>query len=264
MKNKTLIIVLIIIMSIMIFILTMFLVSYLKGNFNFKDGIFNIGSKSTNIIYDKKFDIEELHNISIKQNAGDIIIRESPDNDIQVVAYGDNQSELKVNTNNNDLNIDYTKRFRISFLGFNQKLNDIIIYVPANYSNKINIKNDYGKCEIADLKNATVDIDCDAGNVEVGKIKNATIKCDYGNIEVGEILNRCELKADCGNINVDTMSIKENSTIKADLGNIEIENVDDIYIDAEVDLGKCNINQNNRQSNVTLKIKCDCGNVTVK
>jgi len=85
----------------------------------------------------------------------------------------------------------------------------------------------------------------------------------YGNIEVKEILNKCELKANCGNISIGTLSIKENSSIKADLGNIEVNKAHDIYIDAKVDLGHCNINQSNRQSNVTLTVKCDCGNVNI-
>ena len=31
---------------------------------------------------------------------------------------------------------------------------------------------------MTDLENATVNIDCNAGDVELGKVKNATIKCD--------------------------------------------------------------------------------------
>ena len=76
-------------------------------------------------------------------------------------------------------------------------------------------------------------------------------------------MNKCNIKADCGNIQVDTISIKENSSIKADLGNIDIKNTNDIYIDADVDLGKTNINKNNRNAEITLKINCDCGNVTI-
>ena len=76
-------------------------------------------------------------------------------------------------------------------------------------------------------------------------------------------MNKCDIKADCGNVEVDTISIKENSTIKADLGNIDINNTNDIYIDADVDLGKTNINKSNRNSEIILKINCDCGNVTI-
>ena len=37
---------------------------------------------------------------------------------------------------------------------------------------------------MTDLQNASVDIDCDAGDVKLEKIKNATINCDCGNITI--------------------------------------------------------------------------------
>ena len=234
------------------------------GCYFFKNGIFSIGSKSTNIIYDKQFELEDIKDIDIKQDAGDIIIKESENDSVKVVLYGENEGDAQVELNNGKLTIDNTHNRRsFVFFNFGVTKNDIIIYVPSNYSNDIKIKNDYGECEITDLENATVNINCDAGNVEIGKIRNATIKCDYGNIEIKEIMNKCDIKADCGNIQIDTISIKENSSIKADLGNIDINNTNDIYIDADVDLGKTNINKNNRNANVTLKVNCDCGNVTI-
>ena len=56
MKNKGFIITLIILLSIIVFFLVMFLVMSLKGGINFRNGIFSISSKSTNIIYDKQFE----------------------------------------------------------------------------------------------------------------------------------------------------------------------------------------------------------------
>lgn len=264
MKNKGIIITLIILLSIIIFFLVIFLVMYLTGGINFKNGIFSIGTKNTNIIYDNKFKLENVKNIDIKQDAGDIIFKETENDYIQVVLYGENEGDAQAQLNNGNLNIDniHNKR-NFVFFNFGTIKNDIIIYIPSNYSNEIKIKNDYGKCEIIDLENATVNIDCDAGSVKLGKMKNATLKCDYGDIEVKEIINKCDIKANCGNIKIDTISIKENSTIKADLGNVDINNTNDIYIDADVDLGKANINKNNINSETTLKINCDCGNITV-
>ena len=84
-----------------------------------------------------------------------------------------------------------------------------------------------------------------------------------GNTEVGTILNKCNIDTDCGNITIDNLEIKENSTIKSDLGDVEIKETNDIYIDAKVDLGHVEINNNNRNSDITLKIDSDCGNVKV-
>lgn len=260
MKNNGLIITAIILLSIVVFLLVMFLVMCLTGRISFRGIMFGIGSKSTNVIYDNQFKLEDIKNIEIREDAGDIIIKEASEDYIKVVLYGDDSNDAKVDLNNGKLDIDNThKRTRI----FGGRKNEIIIYMPSSYSNEIKVKNDYGNCEITDLENATVDIDCDAGNVEIGKIKNATIKCDYGNIEAKEILNKCEIKANCGNIKIDRIYIQENSSIKADLGNVDINNTNDIYIEADVDLGKTNINNNNRNSNITLKIDCDCGNITI-
>lgn len=263
MKNKGLIITLIILLSIIIFLLVIFLVMYLKDGINFKNGIFNVGSKSTNIIYDEQFELKDIKDIDIKQDAGDILVKKTTEDHIKVVLYGKNEVDAQVELNDGKLTIDNTHNKNFVFLNFGVAKNDIIIYVPYNYSNNIKIKNDYGKCDITDLENATVNIDCDAGDVELGKIRNATIKCDYGNVEIEKILNKCDIKADCGNIKINTISIKENSNIKADLGNVDINNTNDIYIDANVDLGKTNINKNNRNAEITLKVNCDCGNVTI-
>ena len=100
MKNKGLIITLIILLSIIIFFLVMLLVMYLKGGMSFKNGIFSIGSKSTNIIYDKQFELEDIKDIDIKQDAGDIIIKESENDSVKVVLYGENEGEEQENTEN--------------------------------------------------------------------------------------------------------------------------------------------------------------------
>lgn len=259
MKNKGLIIVLLILLSVIVFFLCMFLVYFLNGGRKF--GLINWGSNSKNVIFDETYDMSNILNIDIKQDAGNITFKESSDNNIRVILYGENENEARVDLYNDDLNIAYNSKSHL--FNFGVSTNDIIVYIPSSFSHQITIKSDYGNCEVSDLQNATINIDSDAGNVEIGKVKNLTAKCDYGNIEVNEILNKCEIKADCGNIEINTISIKENSSIKADLGNVDIEHANNVYIDADVDLGKVRISENNRNSDITLKVDCDCGNVTV-
>lgn len=260
MNNKTPIIFSIILLSLLIFILVMFLVVNLTGG---KGRIINTGSKSDKIIYDKTFSLEEIKNIEIKQDAGDVTFKETSNDNITVTVYGEEASDIEVNLNENKLMLDYTRRNKFIFFNIGNIKNDIIIYIPVKYNNTIKINNNLGNCYINNLPNATINVNCDAGNVEAGKIKNANIKCDLGNIKVEEILNRCDIKVDSGNVEIEKLLINENSKIKADLGNINIKETNDIYIDAEVDLGKANISTNNRNSEVTLKLECDCGNINV-
>lgn len=260
MNNKTPIICLIILLSLLIFILVMFLIINLTGG---KGGIINIGSKSDKIIYDKTFNLEEIKNIEVKQDAGDITFKETLDNNITITAYGEETSDIEVSLNGDKLIVDYTKRNRFIFFNFGNIKNDIIISIPSSYSNTIKVNNNLGNSYINDLPDATINIDCDAGNIEAGKIKNANIKCDLGQVQIKEILNKCDIKVDSGNVEIQKLLINENSKIKADLGNIDIKETNDIYIEANVDLGKASINANNRNSEITLQLECDCGNISV-
>lgn len=267
MKNKGLIITLIVLLSIITILLIVFLAMSISDKISLN--IFSLGwnSKSTKVIYNEEFELENIKNIEIVQDAGDTIIREAEGDYIQVVLYGEYEEDAKVNLENGNLYVENThnKKNNITFFGFGtNKKNDIIIYLPSDYANIINIKNNYGECEIIDLENATVNIDCDAGDIELGKIKNANIKCAAGNVEIEEITNKCNIEVNCGNLEINTISIKEDSNIEVNMGNIEINNTNDIYIDAEVDFGSNKIDMNNRNAEITLKIECDCGNVTVK
>lgn len=262
MSNRGLIITLIILLSIIILGLVMFLVAALTGNLHM-DSI-SIGQKSNMVIFDETYKIDNIKDIEVLSNAGDITFKESEDDRIRVVAYGNKNNEIEVLLNDDKLSIDYSKFKRgFALFSFNIKSNDIIIYIPESYSEEIKIENDYGNCKICDLENATIKAKVDCGNVEIGKVKNAEIKCDLGNIEIGELSNKCELEVDCGNAKIDKTEIKENSTIKCNLGNVEIKEINDIYVDADVDLGKAKIGVNNRNSDIILKVNVDCGDAKI-
>lgn len=259
MKHNGLVIMAIILLTIIVFCLTIFLVSYLKGNMIVEKRV----AKSTDIVFDQTFEVAEMKSIEILQEAGDVILQESPNDKIQVLLYGESENDVKVNFYDDKLVIANTYKKGFHFFDFGIRKNDIIIYIPSNYSQEIKIKNDYGKCEIVDLEEATVDIDCDAGNVELGKIKNAIIKCDYGNVEVNEVLKQCNIKVDCGNVEIEKAIIQENSAIEVNLGNINIQEINEIYVDANVELGKTNIKDNHRNADISIQINCDCGNIAV-
>ena len=89
MKNKGLIIALIILLSIIVFCLITFLITYLRGGINFRNGIISLGSKSNNMILNKTFRLEDIDKIEIKQDAGDIIFKETSNDHVEVVVYGE-------------------------------------------------------------------------------------------------------------------------------------------------------------------------------
>ena len=261
--NKLIIITTIILLAIVVFLLVIFLVATLNGKIGYKLGLINLGTGNSKLIIGQTFESKNVKKIDIKQNAGKIIFKESPDQNITVEIYGDDENIVDIALNDYTLNIDYTKQKKFAFINFGTPRNDIIVYIPANHQVEINLVNDYGECNIIDLENAEVNINCGAGDVILGKIKNATIKCDFGNIKIKEVLNKCDIESDFGNIEIDCILILENSRIKTDMGNVEIDETNDIYINANCDMGSVDINNNNRNSKVELKIESDCGNIEV-
>lgn len=262
-KNKLIIITTIILLAVVVFLLVIFLVAAINGQPGFNFGLINFGTGNNELIISRTFESENIKKIDIKQNAGGIIFKESSDQNITVEIYGDDENVVDIALNDNTLNIDYTKQKNFALINFGTPENDIIVYIPTNHQVEISLVNEYGECNMIDLENAEVNINCSAGDVNLGKIKNATIKSDFGDIKIKEVLNKCDIEADCGNIEIDRISILENSRIKTDMGNVEIDETNDIYINANCDMGSVDINNNNRNSKIELKVECDCGNISV-
>ncbi|MCI8641420.1 MAG: DUF4097 domain-containing protein [Clostridia bacterium] len=260
MKNKCLIITMIILLSIIVIGLIALLYFVISGKHKFYIGL-NKEKTSEDIIYEESYELDKIDCIEVLSSAGNVKFEENTDGKIKVVVYGKNNGKLRVDLNNNKLRIDYPEK--INFFGINSYMNEIIVYVPQNYSKEIKIDLDYGNVEILDLEQATIDIKEDCGNVNLGKIKNVTIKNDYGDIEIEEVLNKLNIKSNCGNIKIDNVKLLEDSIIKSDLGDVIIDGTNDIFIDADVDLGDTKVNNNNRQAEITLEIKVDCGNIKV-
>ena len=260
MKNKGIIMSLIIILVILIIFLIAFLYMNLTGR---AENIFFMGEvkKYENIIFDKVYD-EKIEKLEIISSAGDINFKESLDGKFKVVVYGRNAQDLKVEFENSILRIDYSEKNKIISFGVNKK--DILIYIPKEYENYIDLRADYGDIDIADLENADISIKESCGNVKLGKIKNARIENSYGDIKIEEVLNKCDIKNDCGDIKIQNLYIQEFSNINSSFGDIKIGNTNEIYVDAKTDLGDLKINTNNRYSETILKIKNSCGDIKIE
>ena len=185
------------------------------------------------------------------------------DQKVKVLVYGEQNRQIDVSVDNGKLKIDNTKSKRVVF-SFNNHIDEITVYLPRNYNKEINVKSDYGNVDMIDLENATINIEESCGDINLGKVKNLQIDSDYGSIDVDTVLNKLDIEIDCGDLKIKNIELKENSKIKNDLGDVKIGNTNDIYIDANVDLGEYKINKNNRYAESTLKIDVNCGDIKVE
>ncbi len=263
MKNKGWIIAMIIFWIILIIFLIAFLSYVILNNTNIPIGIYNT-SNNSEIICNENYDLEFINNIEILVSAGKLKIEENTDDQkVKVLVYGDQNRQIDVSVDNGKLKIDNTKSKRVVF-SFNNHIDEITVYLPRNYNKEINVKSDYGNVDMIDLENATINIEESCGDINLGKVKNLQIDSDYGSIDVDTVLNKLDIEIDCGDLKIKNIELKENSKIKNDLGDVKIGNTNDIYIDANVDLGEYKINKNNRYAESTLKIDVNCGDIKVE
>lgn len=277
MKNKKLTIILIILLSIVALFVTIFMINVLTGNIKLSN--FHIGEKvSSELVLDEVYDID-LKTLDIKANAADVYIKNSNDNEIRVIIYG-NKSKTSVTTESNNINI-VSKEKSCSLFCFYQTIAKVEVYLPDDYSGNIKIVNNYGDTEVEKFKRANIDIKEDYGDVKVDKVKkikikesagdvivgtvnDAEIKNNYGDIRVKKVTNYLNLSNDCGDINVNYININKDSYIKDSYGNIKVGSTNEVYIDAKTDLGDVKVNNNYRKSEITLKIDNDCGDISIE
>ena len=259
MKNKSLIITLITLLSIIVILLTIFLILGISGKFT------NIKTSNRKIILDQTYEPEHVEKIDIVSEVGDVKIFETSENNIKVTIYGKSDKNLKnINISNKD------KILKFEILGMSNKIvnfgfspNDIVIYAPKEVINEIKIKSDYGDVEIGNFENTLIDLEQDCGDIDIETVKNTTIKSSYGDVKIKSILNKCNIDLSCGDVKIKNFKKMKNPKIKNDLGNIKIEQTNDIFIDSKTDLGEAKIENNNRHSEITLTISNSCGDIKV-
>lgn len=293
MRNKKVILTLIILLIILAICLISFMILLLSGKISISS--FNINYKvSDELIFDEVY-TDNFSNIVIESNASDIEIKESDDDNIRVSVYGKNEN-LVVNDDDNDLSINY-KGKKCSFICFNMTIGKVVIYLPRGYENNIKIINKYGNIKVSKFPFADIVVDEDYGDIEIesmnntniknkygdikiGMVNNATIKesagdidigtvntgnieNNYGDIKISKVTEYINIDEDCGDVKIDTLDIHKNSFIKNSYGDIKINETSEIYIDAKTSLGDVKINNNYPKSDIILNIKNDCGDIKI-
>lgn len=280
MKNRGLIIFLIVILTLLALAITggMFMLLSGRGNFGFFN-FFNVGRStvSSELIFDKKYD-EVFKELAIDADVGDIYINHSNNNEVTVKIYGD-AKQLDVSDEDN-LSIRYVAKKCVGIC-INVEKSKIEINLPKDYDGKLNIINKYGDTKVSEFMKANAEINNDYGDIEIdaineGKVDNscgdikigtiavADVDNNYGDIKLEKVLSSLEVNADCGDIKIDEVNIDKNSRIENSMGNIVVGQTNSIRIDAETSLGKVNVRNNDYKSDIILTIDNSCGDITVR
>ena len=276
MKNKGLVIFLIVLLAICVVFLSgllFFSISgkKIKGPF----GFFNTYKISTTKIYDKVYE-NDFKDIDIDTSAANIEIKTGSEN--KLVIYGE-ENLLSIDDANEILSLRYDSE-PCHFFCFNIKSAKIVLYLKEEYNGKININNDYGDIDIEKFEHSKIQVDSafgdtlvkgaldvvlssSCGDIDIGEVENAEVHNNYGDINIKKITNKADIEDDCGDIEINEVDLKENSTIENNFGNIKIKKTNYIMIESIVSLGDNKFNKNNYKSDIVLNIKNDCGDIEV-
>lgn len=277
MKNKSSIITLIVVLSILAIGVIGLLVMLLTNNITFHGLFGNVNfSTSKTIIHDEYYE-NKYNLIDINNSLGDIYLFNSEDEKIHVVVYG--EEDMLSIEDNESLKIKYKGKSCFGFC-FNYEAAKIEVYIPTDYDKKIKVENSAGNIKVNDFPSAILDIDSDLGDTKIGNIKELNIVSDAGDIDVNSV-NRIkaennlgdikidkvteylDIEDDCGDIKIKNIDIKESSRITNNMGDIKIGQTNDIRIESKVSLGEEKVNDSNSKSDIVLDIKNSCGDIEV-
>ncbi len=232
----------------------------IKYDFNFKE-VFGIG-ESTNLVKEYEFDNEKDINIMI--NTGNVYLKSSDNNKFKVQLYSDKLEEEKIEEENNRVDI-LLKEEKLGFFKkiLNHKVGAIYVYLPKEFESKIIIDCNVGDIKVDNYIYASLKISLDVGDIEIGEIKDLEIKNNIGDIDINKINSYLDIDVDTGDVEINEANLTRNSKIVVNVGEVEIKKAGDLYIEAKSDVGKVDINNNNKDSDVTLDIRVDVGEISV-
>ena len=118
-----------------------------------------------------------------------------------------------------------------------------------------------GNITVGNIENAKISVS--SGNIKVEKTENITAKAKSGGISIKNIDGFCDLDCKSGYIKIEKCDLNENSSISTKSGGVKIKETNDIYIDAKTNSGDIKVENNNRLSEIELKIETTSGGIEV-
>ena len=280
MKNKGLIITIIVLLSLLVLGLGAIMVLVINrgaDTFHFSFG----GGVSTEKVFEESYDATKVVRIGAEVDAADInFIKSNSAESVSVAIYADEGTTEYVSRLNGD-ELEIRTKSQCRFACFNVRSARIEVSLPEEFAGKVSITSDAGDIDFGEFKNTAIDINTDAGDIKIAAAKDVRVDADAGDVDIVEAQNiditsdagdldidycfgRLALKMDAGDVDINRLALAEDSYIEVGAGDVEIKNVGDVKVDMKGNVGSYNINGGNPSSEITLSIKNDFGDVDVK
>ena len=284
-KNKKWIISGIIILILVIFSLTGFMIyGMIKG------GTFSFLEKTVSL-YENSF--SNITEINIDVTSYDVELKESSSKEITVEITGSEKNKDKIKVENSSSKLNITQEGSSICFGLCLYQDKITIYMPEDITinhdsssgtftsemnltkgnihttsgdillNNIeegNLQSTSGNIKVAD--STSLNIQSTSGDIKLGTIANLIGSATSGNIIIDEITSQLDIVTTSGDISINELNIKEDSSISARSGNVNVKLGAEVFIDATTRGGDIDIH--NANQNPTLKITTTSGDIKAK
>lgn len=245
--NRGLIIAVIALLSIIVLLLAGILgFAITSGGRHFS---FNRWENHNNVVYDESYDSNNISDIIVNSDCGDITVKHSNDEKIRIVARGSKAENINVTTDSSKLTLNISntdKMTRFPFNNYGNISSDIDIYLPDNTPDHIEIHSNLGD----------VDIDTKLNT-------NLEINNNCGDISASELDGSFDIHTDLGDIDIKRININKNSSATTNMGDIDIEYTNAVNIDYSTSLGTVDIKNKNPDSDITLQVHTDLGDIEI-
>ena len=195
---------------------------------------------SNELVVDKEYD-KSFNKIKIDSDAGDIYIKESNTDKVKVVVYGDKE---RTTVDDNETLFIQTTTKQCRFFCINTVISKIEVYIPENYVNSIDINTKYG-------------------DIKIDKVHTLEAETNYGDIKIDKVTNYFNVETNYGDIKINEVNINKDSSAETNFGDVKVGSTNEVNIIADTDLGNKKVNNNYPDSNVTLRLETNLGDIKV-
>ena len=263
MKNRSSIITLIIILSVLCIALTGGFVYLLVNG----EGIhfnFNLSFKQMDLVDSYEVLPNDITSIEMNLYSTDVEIKESTNDKILVEYYSNKDNNPKIEYTDNNIKIN-ENNYNVGCIGFCNNRRKVVLNIPSNYYGEYIISTKSGDIlSNIDLTNSITKISTMSGDVRLNIVGNIEISTMSGDIKIDKINDTIKVKTTSGDILISELNIKENSSINTTSGDVLVSNNNsNCYVDVKTLSGDKYINKSDRKSDLVLTINTTSGDVRV-
>ncbi|PHA03117.1 hypothetical protein COE51_01880 [Bacillus pseudomycoides] len=209
------------------------------------------GSAETKKLEQKQFKNEQIKNINVDTDVGDVVIEKGKTDSFEVRYSGDQEKrKLDVNENGETLQVEVKTNkkhiFDFSFSPFDLKDESLTVIVPERVYNKIEAKTTAGTIHMQDIQSGDISAYSAAGDVEMKEMKAQKVKASSSAGKI--VLHKVE-----GKVHAETAA-----------GSVEVMQHNPQYsVEAESAAGDVNIQLQEMPKDAVVKGSSHAGNVKI-